>query len=137
MGGDLALQKAIRGRLAADAGVLALVPATAILDRNERPVPVPSIVLGESVAVDEGDSIARRIVRVTHTLHVWQREAGLTGVKAIAAAVRSALHGSRLALDAGHWCADLFVESARYLRDPDGVTAHGVLAVSAVVREAG
>ncbi|WP_035026600.1 DUF3168 domain-containing protein [Gemmobacter nectariphilus] len=132
---ERAVQVAIRARLVATPAVVALVPAASILDRNQRPAPSPSIVLGESQAVDEGDSIARNRARVYHTLHVWKREPSLEGVKVICAAIRMAIHAGRLDLGAGFHCADVRVSSMRQMRDPDGETSHGVVTVEALVEE--
>ncbi len=133
---DLALQLAILDRLTTSTGVTALVPADHILDRNARPNPDPSIILGESQSVDEG-YIGRDMTRVYHTLHVWKKELSLTGVKKIAGEVRTVLHNApRLVLESGFHCADCSVSDIRFLRDPDGVTSHGVITVSALVQEA-
>lgn len=132
---DLALQLAILERLTTSAGVIALVPSDHILDRNARPNPDPSIILGESQSVDEG-YIGRDMTRVYHTLHVWKKELSLTGVKKIAGEVRANLHNApRLVLASGFHCADCSVSDIRFLRDPDGVTSHGVITVSALVQE--
>lgn len=133
---DLALQKALRQRLASFDAVRLHVPAASILDRNERPTPDPAIIIGEGQAVDEGDSLARNRTRVYLDLHVWKKEPSLEGVKIIAGAIRLALRGPRLALDAPFHCADCRVASVRFLRDPDGLTSHAVVTVSALVHEA-
>ncbi|SDY18175.1 DUF3168 domain-containing protein [Citreimonas salinaria] len=132
---DLAVQKAIRARLAATSTVTALVPATSIIDTNGRPAPRPSIILGEAQVVDQGDSIARTRSRVYHTLHVWKTEVSREGVKTIAGAVRSAIHAGRLDLGAGYHCADWRVSSIRAMSDPDGESAHAVLVVDVLVEE--
>lgn len=132
---DLAVQKAIRARLVATSAVTALVPATAILDRNERPAPSPSIILGESQTVDEGTSLRRAISRVYHSIHVWKREASTEGVKAISGAIRTAIHAGRLDLGTGFHAADGFVSATRFLRDPDGETSHGIVTVQVLVHE--
>lgn len=134
MTATLALQKSIRARFVATAAVTTLVPASSILDRNARPAPDPAIILGEAQVVDEGNSIGRRILRVYMDLHVWKKEAGLTGVKAIAGAIRKALR-DRLDLDEGFHCVDLVVSSERFLRDPDGETSHGVVTLNSLVQE--
>jgi len=128
----LALQKAIRARLVGTPSVIALVPATAILDVSQRPAPDPSIILGESQVV-EGDHLKRDVVTVFHTLHVWKREPSLTGINAIMAAVKAALQSSRLPLTDGHQIADCYVASYRAMRDPGGEFSHGVMTVEAVV----
>jgi hypothetical protein len=125
MSADLAFQIALRARLTGTPAVTDLVPAASILDRHQRPVPMPSIVLGETQLVDEGTSLKRRHLRLYHILHVWRREPSLEGVKGISAVVRAAVHAGRLDLGSGLHCADLRVSSIRHLRDPDGETSHG------------
>jgi hypothetical protein len=129
-----AVQKALRTLLINTAAVTALVPANNVLDRNQRPAPDPSIILGEDQVVDPGQSIARDIVRVHSTLHVWKVEGGLSGVKAIANAIWSAIKAGRLTLDAGLECVDCRVNDTRFLRDPDGETSHGVVNVETLIR---
>ncbi len=131
---ELALQKAVRARLVASPEILGLVAATSILDRNERPAPSPSIIIGEGQSVDEGDSISRRLTRVYMDVHAWKREPSLEGVKAIAGAIRNAMRSKLSASDGFHF-VDCYVERARFLRDPDGETSHAVVTINAVVQE--
>lgn len=135
MSATLALQKAIRARLVATPAVVALVPASAILDRNQRPAPSPSIILGEAQQLDGGDSLARNRARIFHTIHVWKQEPSLTGTAAIMSAIRAAMTGARLSLDPGFHCADIRVSATRAMRDPDGETSHGVVTVEALIVE--
>lgn len=135
MSPELALQKAIGDRLVATNGVVTLVPAANILDRNERPAPRPSIILGEAQTVDDGDSIARNRHRVYSDLHIWITEPGTTKAKAVGWAIRLAIHSARLDLGPGLHCTDARVSSQRFLRDPNGVDCHGVVTVEALVVE--
>ena len=128
---DRAVQTAIRARLIATVGVTSLVPASSILDRNARPAPDPSIIIGEGQTIDEG-RLDRRVQRVFSTLHIWKKEPGLGGVKDIGGAIRTAIHASRPAID-GYHCGDCYVSDARYMRDPDGETAHGVVTIETLV----
>lgn len=132
---EVAVQIAIRSRLVSTAGVTTLVPALNILDRNERPIIDPSIIIGESQVVDEGDAIARDRSRVYSTVHVWKTEPSLAGVKAIAWAIRSAIRLGRLELGPGFHCADCFVASHRAIRDPDGRTGHAIVTIETLVQE--
>ncbi len=134
MTAELTLQKALRSRLVATADVVALVPATNILDRNARPNPDPAVIIGTGLSIDDGDSIARDRTRVVLDLHIWRKEPSTAGVKAISGAMRSALR-SRLALDAGFHCGDVRVSRTRFLRDPDGETSHAVVTVEAIIQE--
>ncbi len=136
MSAELSLQKAIRNRLSSIGDVVSLVPAASILDRNERPNPRPSIVIGEAQSVDEGLSVARTLTRVYLDLHVWVEEPSTEISKRIAGAVRKAIHGASLQLDPGFHCADCRVRGSRFLRDPDGKTSHAVVTVDALVQEA-
>jgi hypothetical protein len=133
MSASLALQIALRGLLTADAVVTALIPAGSIFDRSARPEAFPCIILGEATEVP-ADHVVQRYTRVVSTVHVWQREAGLTGVKEIAGAIRKAVNGTYPVLDGGR-CLDLRFTGARFMRDPDGVTSHGVMTFEAVVEE--
>ena len=133
MSASHAVQTAIRARLVATSAVTALVSAASILDRNSRPAPDPSIIIGEDQEVDE-ERIARDVVRVYSTLHVWKREPGLAGVKGIAGAIRTAIGSGRLAMTGWH-CGDCYVSNTRFLRDPDGETAHAVVTIETLVRE--
>lgn len=131
----LAVQKAIRARLVGTSAITALVPATSILDRNERPAPDPSIILGENQMVDPGITLARDVVRIISTIHVWKKEPSLAGVTAICSAIRTAINARRLDLDAGVDCSDSRFATMRTLRDPDGVTSHGIVVLEVLVRE--
>ncbi len=132
---EIVIQEAIRSRLVATAGVTNIVSASSILDRNERPAPLPSIIIGEAISRDEGDDLARRRVRVYSDLHVWKKEPSLAGVKDIAGQIRIAVQAGRLELDAGFHCVDCFVASMRFLRDPDGETSHGVVTIESVIED--
>ncbi len=134
MSASLACQKAIRAALVGDAGVTALVPAASILDRNARPNPDPSIIIGEDQEVDE-DRIARDVLRIYSTVHVWKRETGLVGVKQIAGAIRKALTVRPERTVDGWYIAECYVAGSRFLRDPDGETAHGVVTIESLARE--
>ena len=134
MSADLAAQKAIRARLIATSAVTDLVTATSILDVNQRPAPMPSIIIGEGQAL-EGGRHQRDDQRIFLDLHVWKKEPGLAGVKAIAGAIRSAIHSARLPNTDGYQFGDCRVSSTRFLRDPDGETAHGIVTVESLVVE--
>lgn len=133
MSADLALQKALRARLVATSAVTALVPASAILDRHTAPVVDPSLILGETVEALDPSAASDNRVTLAHTLHVWKKEPSFSGAKLIVAAIRAALKGTRPALENGYHLAGWRVASARFLRDPDGVTSHAVVTVEAVV----
>lgn len=135
MSAELALQKAIRARLVSLSDILTLVPAANILDRNERPNPRPSIVIGEGQSVDEGDSIARTLTRVYLDLHVWVEELSTETSKRIAGAIRNAVHHGKFPSSDGFHFADCRVRGSRFMRDPDGKTSHAIVTIDALVQE--
>lgn len=123
------LQKGIRQRLIGTSAVTSLVPADNILDKNRLPEVFPCIILGTD-QVMPGDFLARNDY-VTHTdLHIWVKEVGLGTVKQIAGAIRQALSDRFYDLES-HRIGDLYIESCRYVRDPDGDHAHCILTLSA------
>lgn len=58
-------------------------------------------------------------------VHGWSEKPGFSEVYKIGAAVISALHDAELVVG-GRPVQSILLETARYLRDPDGVTSHGV-----------
>lgn len=132
-----AVQMALRERLVTTAAVTNLVPAESILDRNQRPVPDPSIIIGEDQVIDTGLTIARDYVRVFSTVHIWKKEVSLAGVKLIAGAIRRAIGRVRRLdlVDPDFVCSDCKIDSARFLRDPDGETSHGILVINSLVQQ--
>lgn len=135
MSAELSLQKAIRNRLSSTGDVVALVPVASIVDRNERPNPRPSIVIGEGQSVDENDAISRNRIRVYLDVHIWTEEPSTEISKRIVGAIRTALK-VRPPLGDGYHLADCRIRQARFLRDPDGKTAHAVVTIDALVVEA-
>jgi len=133
MNEELAVQLALRNRLLSSGPIVLLVPANNILDRNARPAPDPSIIIGEGQSVDDGDTIGRTRLTVYLDLHVWKREEGLSGAKTIASAIRYALNAERLVLADGFHCVDARVANSRFMRDPDGLTSHAVVSIVALV----
>jgi hypothetical protein len=126
---SLDLQKGIRQRLIASSAVTALVPAANILDKNGPPEVFPCIIIGDGQTLP-GDGVARNDY-VTHAdLHIWQKETSLVGVKQVAGAIRQVLSDRFYDLD-DHRVGDLYIESSRFIRDPDGLHSHGIVTLCA------
>ena len=126
---SLDLQKAIRERLIESSVVTSLVPAAHVLDRNSRPEVFPCILIGEGQTLAD-DGLARNRHQTFADLHLWQREAGLVGVKQIAGAIRRALSDTILQTD-HFYVADIYIARSRFLRDPDGIHSHGIVSLTA------
>lgn len=129
---SLALQNAIVGRLRARSALIALVPAANIFDRHARPEVFPCIMVGEGQTVREDLTLADNHVRLFFTLHIWTRDGALASARAIAGEMGVALRG-RFFSDVTAITARY--RDARFLRDPDGVSGHGVLTFELLAQE--
>ncbi|MEO9340467.1 DUF3168 domain-containing protein [Mesorhizobium sp. SB112] len=124
---SLALQAALRARLVVSSAVTAIIPATAIVDRNATPALDHSIVIGEGQTIPD-DGVARNRHEVLADLHIWRREPGTVGAKQVVGAIRNALNDGPLTM-AGYHVADLRIASTRFLRDPGGLHSHAILSL--------
>jgi hypothetical protein len=119
--------------LKADAGVGALV-GDRIYDQAPGGAAFPHLTLGPSdYAPRDADCIPGR--EETLQIDVWHRDGGrLWPCRRTADAVKDALHDrdGELATQA---LADLRVTLVRVIEDPDGITAHGVVQVTATIEE--
>jgi Protein of unknown function (DUF3168) len=132
-----ALQQGIVAWLAADRNVVALV-ADRVWDKvpDDQPEnveegwPFPYVTVGEGHVLAEYAS-GYEGADTMLTVHCWSRAAGFPQVKQIGAAVVASLHGAALDLD-GFRLVDFQFQTARYFRDKDGLTSHGVLMFQAL-----
>lgn len=123
---ELEIQALIVSRLKADTAIMALVHGI-----YDVPPPDPwgakkaYISLG---ATDTTTDDADCIVGLTHTVQVdvWSRSVGMPVCKAIMAAVKRNLHQTTAQLSE-NGLNQVNMVFARTLRDPDGLTNHGVL----------
>lgn len=134
MSSAAALQKSIFEALSGDAAIMSI--AAGIYDA------VPSdpfrsktayISFGASDTVDD-DAECIIGLEVTYQIDVWSRAVGSVECKRLTDLVRKALHHRSLDLSAGAM-VDTRVELTRVFRDPDGITRHGVVQVSALIEE--
>lgn len=130
---SLALQAAVRARLVASSALVAMIPATAIVDRNATPALDNSIVIGEGQTLPDA-GLARNRHEVFADLHVWRKELGLVGSKQVVGAIRDALNDGPLAV-AGFHVVDLRIASTRFLRDPGGLHSHAVVSLDCRLQE--
>lgn len=104
-------------------------PLTALIDDRvfDSVLPgavYPYVTLGEAQIFPElGEETDAADTSIT--IHAWSQKPGYGEVKQIGAAIIAALHDAELEIDTGV-VQSLLLESARYLRDPDGKTSHGV-----------
>lgn len=134
MSPDLALQKALLARLATSADVTALVAAADMVDGQALPQRFPSLLFGEGQVLREVLSFTGNHRRIFATLHVWTKS--MPAARAIAGAITAAVEHQPLFLADGHRAVSTVVREARFLRDPEGDTAHGVVTVDCLVEVA-
>lgn len=134
MNAHLALQKAMVAAFRSAPAVTALVPAANILDRNLRPFPTPSVIIGEAEGGPDTGNVHRNRFEIFADVHVWVAEPSSEGNKRIMGALQRCLTlDPRPVLDDGLHLADWHVWRFRFLRDPSGDTSHGVMTVRALV----
>lgn len=87
--------------------------------------PYTSLGDGQVIPVDEdcGDPSETYL-----DIHVWTRDVGYPQTKRIAGAYRDRLHHGDLTI-IGHTVDLIEVRSVNYVRDPDGITRHGILSL--------
>lgn len=127
------LQELIRARLKAVPTVTSIVGAR-VFDHAPADAAMPFITLGPSDAtpVDSDCILARE---ETLQVDIWHRDQGKLGpCRQTVDAVKAALHGWEGSL-ATNALVELRVRLVRVLQDPDGITAHGVVLVTATIEE--
>jgi len=129
-----ALRKLIFDRLVADTGVHAQV-ADRIYDNRPNAANFPCITFGRSdVVEDDAECITGRVETIQ--IDCWARDnARLHVVFPIVDAVKRALHLYH-AEPAHGALVEMRVSSFPSFMDPDGLTAHGVVTVQAIMEEA-
>jgi len=86
------------------------------------------------VDTNEDDAGCIMSVETTLQIDVWSRAPGFVECKRIADLVKKSLHRKPLALTENA-LVDGWVPLVRVFRDPDGVTSHGVVQVTALIEE--
>lgn len=137
MSAALDLQDLLLVTLKADVTLMAMingvwdsVPTTAFAEPKEAYVS-----FGPHDYVEDDDEC---IVGSEHTfqLDVWSRKTGFPVCKQIGDRIKTVLHNANLVIPSANALASIRVPSVRYIRDPDGLTSHGILLVRALIEEA-
>lgn len=127
------LQAAVYAALTADAALTTLIGAGRIHDHVPPGAELPYVVIGDGTAVDVS-GIGIDAQEHTLTIHCWSEASSTLQVKQMVAAVRAALHDVSLTLAAGQ-CPNIRCDYHETMRDPDGITHHGVLRFRAVTQD--
>lgn len=121
------IQAAIASLLLADADVRAIV-SDRVYDKIPNVPEFPYIRIGEAQMLPELGEFTD--AAETHiTIHAWTRFKAFGSDKRLGKIIIRLLHDGELAISDGN-VQSMLLESARYLRDPDGLSSHGVLTFS-------
>jgi hypothetical protein len=115
-----AIQSATYGKLKP-----ALAPVR-VLDQAGPDEFYPFVTLGEFSAGGVADILDHQAIDVEMTIHVWSRQLGMRECEQLMEIVKAALHAQPLTLATAQWVMTTLIY-AQTLRDPDGLTRHGVL----------
>jgi hypothetical protein len=103
----------------------AAIVADRVYDKIPNSPTFPYVSLGEFQVLPElGEGT--NAVKVSMTLHTWDRFKSSVGTKSVARAIVAALHDQPIAISNGK-VQSCLLDSSRVLPDPDGLTSHGVL----------
>lgn len=131
---SLAIQRAIRARLAADPAVTALVPAERIFDGRWRTDQLPCIIVGEGSVNYSNEYTETYYNEVYLDVHVWAREEGFEQTKEICGAIRNCLKQAPWSVDS-YFVQGISPSNARFIRGKDAENAHAIISVDAVMQE--
>jgi uncharacterized protein DUF3168 len=121
------LQTVITDRLKADSAIAALI-GDRVFDRIPNVPTFPYVSFGNSQVIPvSADAIDAAETFVT--LHTWDRFKGFDKSKSLGPLVIAALHEADLDTP-GSVTLSVLLQSVNYLRDPDGLTTHGVMTFS-------
>jgi hypothetical protein len=128
--GQFALQTSIYSTLSNDNNLTSTLGAS-IYDDVPQGSNFPYVVLGEDSANESGTKDVNG-TSSTLTIHIWSEYKGSKETKQIMDRVHDLLHDSNLSVS-GFNLINLRYEFSDIMRDPDGITRHGVMRFRAVL----
>ena len=128
--GQFALQTTIYSTLNGD-NTLTNTLGAGVFDEVVENATYPFVSLGEETAVDYSTKDLDG-GEFTINIHVWSQYKGSKQTKEIMDRVHDLLHDSSLSVS-GFNLANLRFEFSDILRDPDGITRHGVMRFRAII----
>jgi hypothetical protein len=128
--GQFALQTTIYSTLNGD-NTLTNTLGAGVFDEVVENATYPFVSLGEETAIDYSTKDLDG-GEFTINIHVWSQYKGSKQTKEIMDRIHDLLHDSSLSVS-GFNLANLRFEFSDILRDPDGVTRHGVMRFRAII----
>ena len=128
--GQFALQTAIYSTLSNDNNLTSTLGA-GVFDEVTEGATYPFVALGEETAIDYG---TKDLVggETTINIHIWSQYKGSKETKNIMDRIHDLLHDSDISVS-GFNLINLRFEYSDIMRDPDGVTRHGVMRFRAII----
>jgi len=127
---QFALQTAIYSKLSNDSNLTSVLGASVFDDIPEN-TPYPYVQLGEDTAIDYSTK-DQTGSEVTVNVDVWSRYRGSLEAKNIMDRIHTLLHDSSLSVTGSNFINMRF-EFSDIIRDPDGITRHGVMRFRAIM----
>ena len=128
--GQFALQTTIYSTLSSD-NTLTNTLGAGVFDEVVENATYPFVALGEETAIDYSTKDLDG-GEFTINIHVWSQYKGAKQTKEIMDRIHDLLHDSSLSVS-GFNLANLRFEFSDILRDPDGITRHGVMRFRAII----
>jgi hypothetical protein len=128
--GQFALQTTIYSTLANDNTITSTLSA-GVYDEVLEGASYPFVSLGEETSIDYGTKNENG-GETTINIHIWSQYKGAKETKQIMDRIHDLLHDSNLTVT-GFNLVNLRFEYSDILRDPDGVTRHGVMRFRAII----
>ena len=128
--GQFALQTTIYSTLSND-NTLTNTLGAGVFDEVVENASYPFVSLGEETAIDYSTKDLNG-GEFTINIHVWSQYKGAKQTKEIMDRIHDLLHDSSLSVS-GFNLANLRFEFSDILRDPDGITRHGVMRFRAII----
>ena len=128
--GQFALQERIYATLSNDSA-LTSTHGAGVFDDVPEGTDFPYVTIGEEMALDYGTHDVDGS-EVTINVHTWSQYSGAKETKTLMDRIHDLLHASILRVT-GFNLINLRFEFSDVLRDPDGITRHGVMRFRAVM----
>ena len=128
--GQFALQTTIYSTLSSD-NTLTSTLGAGVYDEVLEGATYPFVSLGEETAVDYSTKDING-GETTINIHIWSQYKGAKETKQIMDRIHDLLHDSNLSVT-GFNLINLRYEFSDIMRDPDGVTRHGVMRFRAII----
>ena len=128
--GQFALQTTIYSTLSSD-NTLTSTLGSGVYDEVVEGATYPFVALGEETAIDYSTKNTNG-GETTINVHIWSQYKGSKETKQIMDRIHDLLHDSDISVS-GFNLINLRFEYSDIMRDPDGVTRHGVMRFRAII----